>query len=62
MRETTHLTALKAVERLKELLENPDTSHADVLKAATLIFERIYPAANGGAANGGDFEICVKEE
>ena len=61
LRETTQRAALKAVERLLELLENPDASHADVLKASALIFERIYPAQGQGAA-GGDYEICVKEE
>ncbi|MBQ9263730.1 MAG: hypothetical protein IJ189_05905 [Clostridia bacterium] len=63
LRFTTEQTAQRAVERLLELLNDPDTSHTDVLKAATLIFERIYPAALGGEkAAGGDFEICVKED
>ena len=61
LRETGREAALRAAERLRDLLENPDTSPGDVLKAAALIFERIYPAAAGGES-GGDFEICVKEE
>ncbi len=54
--------ALKAVERLTALLDDPETSHADVVKAATLIFDRVYPAASGAGDPGGDYEICVKEE
>ena len=52
--------ALQAVKRLMRLLQDETASHGDVLKAAALIFERVYPAANGDP--GGDFEICVKEE
>lgn len=54
--------AALAAERLVELLQNPDTSPADVLKAATLIFDRVYPAVAGSQEAGGDYEICVKEE
>jgi len=61
LREQTVSVALRALERLDALLNDPDTSNAEVIKAATLIFERIYsPHAEGGAA--GDYEICIKEE
>lgn len=60
LQETARKTAQRAVERLLDLLNDPDASHTDVLKAAALIFERIYPAAAGGDA--GDYEICIKEE
>ena len=53
--------AIMAVERLKKLLRDPDASNADALKAATLIFERVYPTPQTGAA-AGDFDICIKEE
>lgn len=53
--------ALLAVDRLTEMLKDPATSNADVLKAATLIFDRVYPAQASGGASG-DYEICVKED
>lgn len=62
LQEASRDAALLAVERLRDLLADPDASAADVLKAATLIFDKIYPAAAGGGPTGGDFEICVKEE
>ncbi len=62
LRESSREAAEKAVSRLMELLDDPDTSHADVLKAATLIFDRVYPAAAGEKEAGGDYEICVKGE
>ncbi len=62
LRETSRQAAQKAVERLKRLLSDPETSNADVLKAATLIFERVYTAQAEDKAGGSDYEICVKEE
>ena len=61
MRQISRKAALKAVERLMGLLDDPDTSHGDIIKTATLIFDRIY---SGGAQGGvsGDFDIVVKEE
>ena len=50
-----------AVERLTQLLRDPEASHADVLKAASLIFEKIYVSPPEGAL-AGDFDICVKGE
>ncbi|NLD82573.1 MAG: hypothetical protein GX637_00255 [Clostridiales bacterium] len=62
LRESSREAAEEAVRRLKELLDDPDTSHADVLKAAALIFDRVYPAAAAEKEAGGDYEICVKGE
>ena len=61
LREKSLQAALLAVERLSALLSDPEASNADALKAATLIFERVYPAQAGGGATG-DYDICVKEE
>lgn len=61
MQEKSLQAALLAVERLIALLSDPDSSNADALKAATLIFEKIHPLPSGSAA-AGDFEICVKED
>lgn len=61
LREKAAEAALQAVERLLMLLHDPDASHADVIKASSLIFERIYLRQGDGQA-AGDFEICVKEE
>lgn len=61
LREKSLQAALLAVERLSSLLSDPDATNADALKAATLIFERVYPAQAGGGPTG-DFDICVKEE
>lgn len=60
LQEKAAAAAILAVERLKKLLRDPDASNADALKAATLIFERVYPTLPGNAA--GDFEISIKEE
>lgn len=62
LKHTTEKAALRAVEKLLDVLDNPESSNADVLKAATLIFDRIYPGQAGGDAGAGDYEICVKEE
>ena len=61
LRERSLQAALLAVERLSSLLSDPESSNGDALKAATLIFEKIYPLQSGGGANG-DYEICVKED
>lgn len=53
--------ALLAVKRLETVLKDPETSGADVIKAATLIFDRVYTGKNDAPA-AGDFEILVKEE
>ncbi len=61
VREKTTEAAVQALRRLIELLENPDTGPGDVIKAAALILERVYPL-QGAGDSGGDFDICVKEE
>lgn len=61
LREKALEAAVTAVERLESLLSDPETSNADAIKAATLVFERIYPAQAGEAITG-DFEICMREE
>lgn len=61
LQERSLQAALMAVERLTGLLSDPEASNADVLKAATLIFEKIHVGGGPGAA-AGDFEICVKED
>lgn len=61
LQEKAAAAAILAVERLKKLLRDPDASNADALKAATLVFERVYPTPQTGAA-AGDFDICIKEE
>ena len=53
--------AVRALERLITLLEDPDTSNADVFRAFQLIFDRAYPGVCE-AQPGGDFDIIVKEE
>ena len=53
--------AVRALERLISLLEDPDTSTADVFKAFQLIFDRAYTGACE-TQPGGDFDIIVKEE
>ena len=60
--EKTQEAALLSLERLIELLQNPDTPNADVLKASALIFERIFPLQTAGTPADGDYEICVKED
>jgi len=61
LREQTVSVALRALERLDALLNDPDTSNAEVIKAAALVFDRIDSShAEGGTP--GDYEICFKED
>ncbi len=53
--------AARALERLISLLQDPETSNGDVLKASQLVFERIYTGASQQAP-AGDYDIIVKEE
>ena len=55
-------TAQRAAERLLELLNDPDLSPADILKASSLALEKLYPLAAEEETNGGNYEIIVKEE
>ena len=59
--ELAREAAVLALNRLKELLLDPDTSNADVLKASQLIFDRAY-AGEARDAPGGDYDIIVKEK
>ena len=54
--------ALQALRRLIELLQDPETPRADVIKASSLIFDRVYAQSQADSSAGGDFEICVKED
>ena len=58
--EKTQQAALLAAERLISLLEDPDTGNGDVIKAATLILEKLYPIQSE-SLSGGDYDICIKE-
>lgn len=62
LRQRSLQAALLAVERLSNLLSDPDSSNADALKAASLIFEKIIPLQAGSGGGAGDYEICVKED
>lgn len=59
--EKTQQAALLAAERLISLLEDPDTVNSDVIKAATLILEKLYPVQSE-PLSGGDYDICIKED
>ena len=59
VRRAAGQAALLAVERVSGLLKNPEATGGEVLKAAQLIFERIYRPEG---AQMGDFDILIKEE
>ena len=59
--EKTQQAALLAAERLISLLEDPDTVNSDVIKAATLILEKLYPVQSE-SLSAGDYDICIKED
>ena len=61
LRKKSMSVALRALERLDDMLLNPDTSNAEALKAAALIFERLDAMPPEQSGNG-DYEICIKEE
>ena len=60
LRDKTLQAALVAVDRLRALLRDPQSSQGDVLKAAAMIFDRVSLQQGGGGS--GDFEIVVKED
>ena len=60
--ELTQEAAVQALRRLIELLLDPETPRADVIKASSLIFDRVYPQQSTAAQADGDYEICVKED
>ena len=53
--------AMTALERLKDVLSNPESSNADVLKAATLVLDKMQQTRETGGPSG-DWEITVKED
>lgn len=53
--------AMTALERLMDVLSDPEASNADVLKAATLVLDRMQKSGDAGAPSG-DWEITVKED
>lgn len=61
IRRRSQTAALLAVKRLEQVLKDPETSGADVIKAATLIFDRLY-TGKADAAEAGDYEITFREE
>lgn len=59
-REKTLRAAIMAVERLQQLLRDEATSNADVIRAATLVFDRLAEE-KGESAMPGDFEIVLRD-
>ena len=62
IRQRAQSAALLAVRRLEKVLRDPETSGADVIKAATLIFDRLYTGGDASATAAGDYEITIREE
>ncbi|MBR5232350.1 MAG: hypothetical protein IKW00_08935 [Clostridia bacterium] len=60
IRAQTEQAALLGILRLKEILQDPDTSNADVLKGLSLLFDRIGRNDVSGEGMLGDFEIRLK--
>lgn len=53
--------AIRAVERLQRMVRDETVSNGDVIKAASLILDRL-PKENGNNPLQGDYEIIVKEQ
>ena len=53
--------AILAVERLQHMLQDENASNGDVIKAASLIFDRLQENDGEGKPTG-DFEIIMKED
>lgn len=53
--------AILAVERLQQMLQDENASNGDVIKAASLIFDRLQQETGEGKPTG-DFEIIMKED
>ena len=60
IRAQTERVALLGLKRLEEILTDPDTSNADVIKGLSLLFERIYQRDAADSGMLGDFEIRLK--
>ncbi len=52
--------AIMAVERLQSMIQDENASNGDVIKAASLIFDRLGKE-NGEGNVTGDYEIVLKE-
>ncbi len=57
IRIRTETAVLDGITRLDALLTSPDTTDGDVLKALSLLFEKIY---NEPGQEGGDFDLRVR--
>ena len=60
IRAQTEQAALLGVERLMQILTDPDTPNSDVFKGLSLLFERIYQRDSADNNMLGDFEIRLK--
>lgn len=52
--------AIMAVERLQAMIRNEEASNGDVIKASSLIFDRL-DKENGEGNVTGDYEIVVRD-
>jgi len=57
IRRRSEEAVLNGLDRLNDLLRNPDTSDGDVLKGLTLLFDKIFVQPS---AEGGDYEIRLR--
>ena len=53
--------AILAVERLQQMLQDENATNGDVIKAASLIFDRLQEDEGEGKSTG-DYEIIMKED
>ena len=60
IRAQTEQAALLGIERLMQILTDPDTPNGDVFKGLSLLFERIYQRDSTDTGALGDFEIRLK--
>ena len=60
IRARTERVALLGLQRLEEVLTDPETSNGDVFKGLSLLFERIYQRDAAADHMLGDFEIRLK--
>ena len=60
IRTQAEQAALLGIDRLAQILADPDTPNGDVFKGLSLLFERIYQRDNAENGMLGDFEIRLK--
>ena len=60
IRTQAEQAALLGIDRLAQILADPDTPNGDVFKGLSLLFERIYQRDNAENGMLGDFEIHLK--